>query len=84
MSLRFAIIKVIRTLVGQHEEDVVFEWSEDQINEKLSDFMRRSLPRKKDPIFGEVTWSQSEIMSAFETAWTRTLQDFKKVTIRIL
>ena len=84
MALRFAIIKVIKTMVGQNEEDVVYEWDEDQAAEKLAGFFRMSLPKKKDPIFGEAKWTQSEIMNAFETAWTETIEDFKKVTIRIL
>lgn len=84
MALRFAIIKIIKTIVGPNEEDIVYEWDEDQAAEKLAMFFRMSLPKKKDPIFGEVKWTQSEIMSAFESAWTKTIEDFKKITIRIL
>ena len=84
MALRFAIIKIIKTMVGQNEEDVVYEWDEDQAAEKLAGFFSKALPKKKDPIFGEAKWTQDEIVTALARGWTDTIEDFKKITIRIL
>jgi hypothetical protein len=63
---------------------VVYEHDEERVHDDLINNFRRLLPRKKDPHFGEVKWTQSEIMSTFDEAWKQTITAFKKVTIRIL
>jgi hypothetical protein len=84
MALRFAIIKDIKTQVGNHEESVVYEYDEDQVIDYFLDNVRLLLPEKKDPIFGERKWTRPEITAALDGAWKKTIADFKKVTIRIL
>ena len=84
MALRFAIIKVIKTMIGQNEEDVVYEWDEDQLFEKIMENFTLLLPTKKDPHFGKKTWTRPEFVAAFDAAYRKTIADFKKVTIRIL
>ncbi len=84
MSLRFAIIKVIKTMVGQNEEDVVFEHDEDEVFSEIWNNLILSMAQKKDPIFGENKWTETEILAMVEKAWKKTIEDFKKVTIRIL
>jgi hypothetical protein len=84
MSLRFAIIKGIKTLVGSMEEDVVYEWGEDYILEKIMENFKLLLPEKKDPHFGKKTWTRPEFVAAFDAAYRKTISDFKKITIRIL
>jgi len=84
MSLRFAIIKQIATQIGQNLENVVFEWDEDQVAATLFSHLNKMLPKKKDPIFGEAKWTESEILTAYKAAWSETVNEFKKATIRIL
>jgi hypothetical protein len=84
MSLRFSIIKSIKTQVGSLEEDVVYEWDEEAVAETLKERFSMALPAKKAPIFGESKWSRSEIEDALKKAWAETVGEFKKVTIRIL
>lgn len=79
MSLRFAIIKHVKTYMGDDWEDVVFEYQEDRVKQELSDNLSLFLPKKK--------WYQKtteeELIRAFEAAWKKTVNDFKKVTVRI-
>jgi hypothetical protein len=84
MALRFAIIKQIKTRVGSLDEDVVYEWDEDVVLEKIMENVRALLPEKKDPIFGKKTWTRPEFMAALDGAYRKTISDFKKITIRIL
>jgi len=80
MSLRFAIIKHIKTIVGQEWEDVVFEYQEDRIHDELLENLCAALPTKK----WYQTYNSDDIAQAFETAWVKTVNDFKKVTVRIM
>jgi hypothetical protein len=79
MSLRFAIIKHIKTQVGQEWEDVVYEYQAERVYEELVSNLLDAIPKKK--------WYQvlrpNEIEFAFKTAWIKTVNDFKKVTITI-
>ena len=79
MSLRFAIIKHVKTHVGQNWEDVVFEYQEDKVYEELLKNLLNVLPEKK--------WYQKltkeEVKGCFKKAWRQTVSDFKKVTVSI-
>lgn len=78
MSLRFAIIKHIKTLVGQEWEDVVYEYQAEKIYGELTNNLLDALPKKRfflKPV---------DVECAFEKAWEKTINDFKKVTIRIM
>jgi hypothetical protein len=80
MSLRFAIIKHIRTQVGDHWEDVVYELGEEKLKSEMFDHFQSFLPKKK--------WYQSltsaELLSAFNQAWEKTVENFKRITLRIV
>lgn len=80
MSLRFAIIKHIKTMVGKEWEDVVFEYQEDRVYDELLENLARYLPTKK---WYKRQYTSEEIAQAFQTAWTKTVNDFKKVTVTI-
>jgi hypothetical protein len=80
MSLRFAIIKHIKAIVGTEWEDIVFEYQEDRVHDELLENLCIALPHKK----WYQTYNSDDIAKAFEKAWTKTLEDFKKVTIRIM
>lgn len=84
MSLRFAIIKQVEMQIGQNLENIVLEWNEQKVTDTLFEKFMMSLPDKKDPIIGECKWTKTEINSALNLAWKRTVDDFKKATIRIL
>lgn len=79
MSLRFAIIKHVKTLIGKHYEDVVYEYHEDKVHDELLYHFMKELPHKR---FRQV-YNSEEIATAFEAAWKRTVEEFKKVTITI-
>jgi len=95
MSLRFAIIKHIKTLVGQNWEDVVFEYQEEKVYNSLLGNLLEALPPKPPPppprkwyqrkvvIVNEGHLDEAAIRSAFVKAWTKTVSDFKEVTITI-
>lgn len=78
--LRFAIIKHIRTQLGDNWEDVVFEYQEDRVFRELLENFITSLPKTK---FYKSTFSSEEISAAFEEAWEKTVNDFKEVTVTI-
>jgi hypothetical protein len=84
MALRFAIIKMIKTQVGEHWEDVVFEWDEDEVTRRFLENLELGLPDKKKPHFGERKWTETEVKTAFKEAWAKTVSDFKRQTIRIV
>jgi len=77
MSLRFAIIKHIRTLIGKEWEDVVFEYRAEKVYEELTSNLLAELPKKR------VFLKPTDVEYAFERAWEKTINDFKKVTVRI-
>jgi hypothetical protein len=83
MSLRFAIIKHIRTVVGQEWEDVVFEYHEDKLVGRIKQYLYDYLPFR-NPKFGKAKYTEEEIFSAFDKAWKETVEEFKQVTIRIM
>jgi hypothetical protein len=80
MSLRFAIIKVVKTAIGDGYEDVVYEYHEDRVHDDLLENLARYLPAQKRYGRG---YSSDEIARAFEVAWVKTVEDFKKVTVTI-
>lgn len=84
MSLRFSIIKNIKTTVGGQEESVVFEYEEHKVLKDLRKNVRRKLPYRKDPIIGERRWTENEVIEAVTKGWEKTVGDFKKITVKIL
>jgi hypothetical protein len=84
MSLRFAVIKEIKTQLGNNWEFVVFEWDEKEVTEHLRDNLQLSLPKKKEPLIGPMKYTEDEVNEAFEKAWRKTVKKFKKITARIL
>ena len=82
MSFRFAIIKVVKTLIGDGYEDVVFEYKEEKLVRKLKQYFVDYLPFKRTR-FGEPKYTEEEIINAFDKAWTETVEEFKEVTVRI-
>jgi hypothetical protein len=66
--------------MGGHTETVIYEHDEDRVYRDLRDNFLSVVPDKK--------WYQrltkGEVYEAFEAAWKKTVEDFKKVTIRIL
>jgi hypothetical protein len=85
MSLRFAIIKVLGTKVGNFLEDVVYEHDEERVLSDIKENLRIALLMdKKTPHFGQRQWTESEVNIAFDKAWKKTITAFKKVTVRIL
>jgi hypothetical protein len=79
MSLRFAIIKHIKTFVGDEWEDVVYEYHEDRVHDDLLENLAIALPDKR--LYRRFT--SEEVAEAFKVAWKKTVEDFKKVTVRI-
>jgi len=79
MSLRFAIIKHIKTLIGNNYEDVVYEYHEDKVHDELLYHFMKELPHKRL----RQVYNSEEIAEAFEKAWVRTVEEFKKVTVKI-
>jgi hypothetical protein len=85
MALRFAIIKVLGTKVGNFLEDVVYEHDEERVVSDLKENLRIALLMdKQTPHFGQKRWTESEVNAAFDEAWKKTITAFKKVTISIL
>lgn len=78
--LRFAIIKNIRTQLGDNWEDIVFEYQEDRVFRELLENFITSLPKTT---FYKSKFSSEEVAEAFEQAWEKTVEDFKEVTVRI-
>jgi hypothetical protein len=80
MSLRFAIIRHVKTYVGKQWEDITFEYDEEQVFADLLENFTNALPKKK--------WYQkmndAEAMVALGVAWEKSMEDFKKITVRIL
>jgi len=83
MSLRFAIIKDYKTHVGAHHEDIVFEHGEDVVFDNFWNNCILEMAQKKDPLFGQKKWTEVDILAIIEKAWKKTVNDFKKITIRI-
>jgi hypothetical protein len=85
MPLRFAIIKVLETKVGNFLENVVYEHEDKEVFGNLWDNFKMIMHEDKHkPRFGEKKWTEAEVLAALEKAWKKTITDFKKVTIRIL
>jgi hypothetical protein len=80
MSLRFAIIKHIKTAVGNEWEDIVFEYQEDRVYDELLSNFANALPAQK---WYKKNYTSDEVAHAFEEAWSKTVNDFKKVTVTI-
>lgn len=80
MSLRFAIIKHIKMAVGDEWEDVVFEYHEDRVYDDLLENLAIYLPTQK---WYKRQYTSEEVAEAFEKAWAKTVNDFKKVTVRL-
>ncbi len=78
--LRFAIIKCVKSQLGDQWEDVVFEYQEEKVHRELLENFIDSLPETK---FYKSKFSSDEIRVAFERAWEKTVEDFKEVTVRI-
>lgn len=83
MSLRFAIIKHVKTLVGNEYEDIVFEYDEGKIFNNLRDLVVESLPDKKTWLGRKKRYTEEEIIGAVEKAWDKNIKEFKKLTVRI-
>jgi hypothetical protein len=85
MPLRFAIIKLLETKVGNFLEDVVYEHDEERVLSDIRENLRAALMKDKaQPRFGERKWTEEEVNDSFREAWDKTITAFKKVTIRIL
>jgi hypothetical protein len=85
MALRFSILKVIQTKVGNLLEDVVYEHDEERVVSDLKENLRIALLMdKKARHFGQKSWTETEVNTAFDEAWKKTITAFKKVTITIL
>jgi hypothetical protein len=85
MSLRFAIIKAVRTTVGNVLEDVVYEHNDKEVFGNIRDNFKMMMHEDKHkPRFGEKKWTELEVLTALEKSWKKTIGDFKKVTISIL
>lgn len=84
MGLRFAIIKSVKTQVGEHWENVVFEWDEEEVRRRFLENFDSLLPDKKEPHFGKKKWFEAEFKTAVREAWAKTVDDFKRNTIRIM
>jgi hypothetical protein len=80
MSLRFAIIKHIKTAVGTEWEDIVFEYHEDRVHDDLLENLARYLPTQK---WYKRQYTSLEVATAYGKAWRKTVDDFKKVTVTI-
>jgi hypothetical protein len=80
MSLRFAIIKHVKAMVGKEWEDIVFEYHEDRVHEELLTNLAEALPVQK---WYKRQYTSLEIATAFGKAWNKTVNDFKKVTVTI-
>jgi len=80
MGLRFAIIKHIKANVGKEWEDIVFEYHEDRVYDDLLENLARYLPTQK---WYKRQYTSNEVAQAFKTAWEKTVNDFKKVTVTI-
>ena len=81
-SMRFAIIKLVRSRIGDEWEDIVFELQEAKVFSKLKKHFLNSLPNK-NPRFLDAKWTEAEIMYAFEEAWRETVEEFKEVSVRV-
>jgi hypothetical protein len=85
MALRFAIIKILGTKVGNFLEDVVYEHDEKRVLSDIKENFRAMLMEGKvKPRFGEIKWTEEEVNESFQKAWDKTIVAFKNVTIRIL
>jgi len=85
MALRFAIIKLLETKVGNFLEDVVYEHDEKRVLSDIKEnFQAALMEDKAQPRFGERKWTEKEVDDSFQRAWDKTITAFKKVTIRIL
>ena len=85
MALRFAILKIIKTKVGNLLEDVVYEHEEKEVFGNIWDNFKMVMHEDKHkPRFGEKKWTELEVLAALEKSWKKTITDFKKVTISIL
>ena len=80
MSLRFAIIKVVKTIIGDGYEDVVYEYHEDRVHDDLLENLARYLPTQR---WYKRQYSSLEVATAFGKAWSKTVNDFQKVTVTI-
>ncbi len=80
MSLRFAIIKHIKTSINKEWEDIVFEYQEDRVYDELLSNFAKSLPAPK---WYKRGYTSDEVAHAFDEAWSKTVNDFKKVTVTI-
>ena len=84
MALRFAILKVLETKVGNYLENVVYEHDEKRVYEDLLENIMDSLPPQEKGWFGTKGWTKEDFEQAFKDGWKKTVTAFKKVTIRIL
>jgi len=84
MSLRFAIIKSIKTFVGSQWEDVIYEKDQDEVIEDLLSFLDKRLLEKRSPRFMTPKYTRDEVMEALRYAFYDTIEDFKRITLKIM
>lgn len=82
-NLRFAIIKCIKTMVGNNYEDVVYEYNQEKIYRRLRQLFYDYLPFKPTRFWKKPRYTEEEIMSALDKAWVENIEEFKEVTITI-
>jgi hypothetical protein len=84
MSLRFAIIKHKRSLVGQQWEDIVFENDEAEVIKDLLMFFEKRLTEKRSSRFGKTKYTMEDALECLRHAFYDTIEDFKRITVRIM
>jgi len=77
MALRFAIIRHIKTRLGDDFEDIVYEYQAERVFNDLNQNLIDELPDKR------LFMNEADVEGAFERAWEKTVGDFKKVTLTI-
>lgn len=84
MALRFAIIRHAKTHVGEFMQNVVYEEDESEVIESLLAHTEKRLIEKRSKRYLEPKYSKAEILQALRHAFYDTIEDFKRVTIKIL
>jgi hypothetical protein len=83
MGLRFAILREVwvGTKSPQRTEEVMLEYDQEKIFEKMKGYIRLSLVRDKATFQRKFTISQIE--AAVEEGWDKTINELKQETVKI-
>jgi hypothetical protein len=84
MAMRFSIIKTFKATINGKHEDIVHEVDILKFTDTLKMFVELALLKKKQSRFGTTRWSMDEILAVIDEGLVDTIEDYKKISVKIM